>query len=142
MGPSKDEQELIRNILLKTFPEANAFDDDTLDKILHRQPVTFPSEDDDNALHMDLSTVISLLSDSVPVIAGVVTIVRGYYEIQKLKKESVSAQDLPQPEDIADEVIKKYPPTESRPDPSIVSKDPSIVSKIASNAINLFTTKS
>ena len=123
MAAFRDE-ELVRNILLKTFPEAKALNDETLDDILHQRPVPYLSDDndDENVVHMDFAEILEVLKDAVPIVAGMLTIVKAHYEIKKLKQESIAVSNLPSASDIVHETLRDRPASGSGPAGSLLTK--------------------
>jgi hypothetical protein len=108
--PVPSDEEVIRSILVRTFPEANALSDETLENIIHQRPILHPGdEDDQNVVHMDFTQVLDILKDAVPIIAGALAIVKTHLEIRKLKKDNAPARTLPSAADIEAELLKGRP---------------------------------
>src|SRR5882724_9076982 len=79
MATLTEEQEQVRALMLKVFPNAQALDDDTLDEIAQGRKVTLtPSK---FAGNMDFSKIVELLLHNLPAIAHVVSIVKGSVDI-------------------------------------------------------------
>jgi hypothetical protein len=66
------DQELAREVLLRTFPGANAVDDDTLDAIVRQEPVDLPRRESSAAL--DLYELV-LVRENLPIATGLLTII-------------------------------------------------------------------
>jgi hypothetical protein len=122
MNQSQPDQELIRQILLKTFPQAKALDEDTLEDIVNQrhQSDHAVDDDDDKALHMDLAGAVDLIRDYMPLIVAAATLVKNYYEIRKLKNDLKA--EKPTTQAVAEEVRRRWSGRDVSPDELIVQK--------------------
>jgi hypothetical protein len=95
------DQQLAREILLRTFPGANAIDNDTLDAIVRQEPVDLPKRESSAAL--DMFQLLHWLKEYLPIVASLLGIIKTSYELAMPK----ATYKPPSADELADAVISK-----------------------------------
>jgi hypothetical protein len=121
------DQQLAREVLLRTFPGANVVDDDTLDAVVRQEPVDLPKRESSAAL--DISHFIEVLKQYLPIVVSLLGIIKTSYELATPK----ATYKPPSADEVADAVISKLA--------SAPKLDRQQVIKAAHNALKIWSEK-
>ncbi|WP_407529108.1 hypothetical protein [Methylobacterium oryzisoli] len=101
MTTNRQEDDQVRDVLLEVVDGADALDEDTLAAIARGEPVHY--DVDDTGAAYDLTQLVSLLQIYVPIIAGMVSIAKGLYDLYVAGRAK-----KPTAEEIVDAFVAKY----------------------------------
>ncbi len=101
MTANPQEADQVRDILREVIGGADALDEDTLAAIARGEPVHY--DVDDTGAAYDLTQLVGLLQVYVPIVAGMVSIAKGLYDLYVAGRAK-----KPTAEEIADAFVAEY----------------------------------